>query len=140
VRNARGKESMLERLKLLEENIAELLEFKKKTTLDDILNDKSKEWALRYGLIETIQIVIDIACHLVSKYNLGNPSTYAECIELLEKYAYIDKNLTAKLLGMVGLRNILIHEYLIIDKNKLYDLLKNVDDIRDFTHKIKDVI
>ena len=140
MRNARGKESMLERLKLLEENIAELLEFKKKTTLDDILNDKSKEWALRYGLIETIQIVIDIACHLVSKYNLGNPSTYAECIELLEKYAYIDKNITANLLGMVGLRNILIHEYLIIDKIKLYDLLKNVDDIRDFTHKIKDVI
>jgi len=131
---------MLERLKLLEENIAELLEFKKKTTLNDILNDKSKEWALRYGLIETIQIVIDIACHLVSKYNLGNPSTYAECIELLEKYAYIDKNITANLLGMVGLRNILIHEYLIIDKIKLYDLLKNVDDIRDFTHKIKDVI
>ena len=131
---------MLERLKLLEENIAELLEFKKKTTLNDILNDKSKEWALRYGLIETIQIVIDIACHLVSKYNLGNPSTYAECIELLEKYAYIDKNITANLLGMVGLRNILIHEYLIIDKIKLYDLLKNVNDIRDFSHKIKDLI
>ena len=131
---------MLERLKLLEDNITELLEFKKKTVLEDIQNDKSKEWALRYGFIETIQIVIDIACHLVSKYNLGNPSTYAECIELLEKYAYIDKNITANLLGMVGLRNILIHEYLIIDKNKLYDLLKNVDDIRDFTHKIKDVI
>ena len=46
MRNARGKESMLERLKLLEENIAELLEFKKKTTLDDILNDKSKEFEL----------------------------------------------------------------------------------------------
>jgi uncharacterized protein YutE (UPF0331/DUF86 family) len=131
---------MLERLKLLEENITELLEFRKKTVLQDIQNDKSKEWALRYGFIEAIQIVIDIACHLVSKYNLGNPSTYAECIELLEKYAYIDKNLTAKLLGMVGLRNILIHEYLIIDKNKLYDLLKNIDDIRDFSQKIQDVI
>lgn len=87
---------MLERLKLLEENINELSKFKKRTTLEDIQNDKSKEWALRYGFVETIQILIDIACHLVSKYNLGNPSTYSECIELLEKYEYIDENLTYK--------------------------------------------
>lgn len=131
---------MLERLKLLEENIAGLVEFKHKTSLHDVLNDKSKEWALRYGLIETIQIVIDISCHLVSKYNLGNPSTYAECIELLEKFAYIDKDLAQKLLGMVGLRNILIHEYVAADNGKLYDLLKNIEDIRDFIHKIKDII
>ncbi len=131
---------MLERIKLLEENIKELIEFKKRTTLDDIQSDKSKEWALRYGFVETIQIMIDIACHLVSKYNLGNPSTYSECIELLEKYAYIDENLSIKLIGMVGLRNILIHEYLTIEKNKLYDLLNNVSDIRDFIQKIKDLI
>jgi uncharacterized protein YutE (UPF0331/DUF86 family) len=131
---------MLERLKLLEENIAGLLEFRRKTSFEDILHDKSKEWALRYGLIETIQIVIDISCHLVSKYNLGNPSTYAECIELLEKYGHIDKDLAQKLLGMVGLRNILIHEYVAIDNRKLYDLLKNIEDIRDFIHKIKGII
>ena len=140
MRIARGKEIMLERLKLLEENISELLKFRNKTSLVDIQNDKSKEWALRYGLIETIQIVIDIACHMVSKYNLGNPSTYAECIELLEKYAYIDKTISMKLLGVVGLRNILIHEYVAVDNTKLYDLLKNIDDIRNFIHKIKDVI
>ncbi|NWF75122.1 MAG: DUF86 domain-containing protein [Nitrospirae bacterium] len=131
---------MLERLKLLEENIKELLEFKKRISLEDIQSDKYKEWALRYGFVETIQIVIDIACHLVSKYNLGNPSTYSECIELLQKYSYIDENLTVKLLGMVGLRNILIHEYLTVDKSKLYDLLNNVDDIRHFIQKIKDLI
>lgn len=84
-----------------------------------MLNDKSKEWALKYGLIETIQIVIDISCHPVSKYNLGNPLIYAECIELLEKYAYIDKGLAKKLLVMVGLRNIIVHEYATIDNRKL---------------------
>jgi len=134
------KEIMLGRLKVLEENIKELIEFKRKISLDDIRHDKSKEWALRYGFIETIQTVIDIACHLVSKYNLGNPSTYSECIELLKKYAYIDEPLTVKLLGMVGLRNLLIHEYLTVDKNKLYELLDHVADVREFVQKIKDVI
>lgn len=131
---------MLERLKVLEENIKELLEFKKKTSLDDIRQDKFKEWALRYGFIETIQTVIDIACHIVSKFNLGNPSTYSECIELLEKYTYIDEELSVKLLGMVGLRNLLIHEYLTVDKNRLYELLDSVADTREFVRKIKDLI
>lgn len=131
---------MLERLKLLEENINKLKEFKKRITLEDIQKDKYKEWALRYGFVETIQILIDIACHIVSKYNLGNPSTYSECIELLEKYEYLDKNITIKLIGMVGLRNILIHEYLTVEKSKLYDLLNNINDIQDFIQKIKDLI
>lgn len=135
-----AREIMLDRLKLLEENIKELIEFKKRTKLKDIHIDKSKEWALRYGFVETIQIVIDIACHLVSKYNLGNPSTYSECIELLEKYKYISENLTKKLIGMVGLRNILIHEYLTIEKDKLYNLLNDINDIRDFVQEIKDLI
>lgn len=131
---------MLERLKLLEENIATLSEFGRTTSLQDVLEDKSKEWALRYGLIETIQIVIDISCYLVSKHNLGNPSTYADCVELLEKYGYVDKDLSKKLLGMVGLRNILIHEYVVADNSKLYELLSNIDDIRAFVGAVKNLV
>jgi len=84
---------MSERLKRLETNIVELTKFRKEITLHDVMHDKTKEWALRYGLLEAIQIVIDIACYVVSKYNLGNPETYAECIELLQKNGYIDNTL-----------------------------------------------
>lgn len=129
---------MLERLKLLEENIAELIEFKNKHSLEDIRSDKSRQWALRYGFLESIQIVIDVACHIVSKYNLGSPSTYSECIELLTKYKYIDNDLSNKLSGMVGLRNILVHEYITIDTDKLYGLLENVKDLKEFVEKIKE--
>ncbi len=79
---------MLEKLKLLENNVKELLEFKKRFSLKDVLSDKTKEWALRYGFLETIQIIIDVACYMASKYNLGNPTTYSECIDLLRKYGY----------------------------------------------------
>jgi uncharacterized protein YutE (UPF0331/DUF86 family) len=129
---------MLEKLKLLEENITQLLAFRTTTSLDDIRENRSKEWALRYGFLETIQIAIDISCHLVSKYNLGNPSTYSECVELLGKFKYIDQDLMLKLLAMVGLRNLLIHEYIVIDKEKLYALLNEIDDFKDFAQRIKD--
>jgi len=131
---------MLDRLKLLEENINGLIEFKKRHTLGDIRSDKSKEWALRYGLLESLQIVVDISCHLTTKYNLGNPSTYAECIEFLRKYKYLDEELSDKLVGMVGLRNILVHEYITVDINKLYGLLDNIKDFKEFVNRIKDLI
>ncbi|MBI3399610.1 MAG: DUF86 domain-containing protein [Deltaproteobacteria bacterium] len=131
---------MLDRLKLLEENINGLIEFKNRHTLADIRSDKSKEWALRYGLLESLQIVVDISCHLTGKYNLGNPSTYAECIEFLKKYKYLDEDLADKLTGMVGLRNILVHEYITVDINKLYGLLDNIKDFKEFADKIKDLV
>ncbi|HDH06443.1 MAG TPA: DUF86 domain-containing protein [Nitrospirae bacterium] len=131
---------MLERLKLLENNISELMALKNKFALKDIQDDKTREWALRYGLLETIQTVIDISCHLVSKYNLGNPASYSECIELLEKHSYIDKELTIKLIGMVGLRNLLIHEYVIIEVDKLYALLNDLGDFNMFAQKINKLV
>ncbi len=131
---------MLERLKLLEGNINELMSLKKKFTLKEVREDKTKEWALRYGLLETIQAVIDISCYLVSKYNLGNPASYSECIELLGKFNYIDDELTTKLMGMTGLRNLLIHEYLIIEVDKLYALLDDIGDINMFAQKINKMV
>jgi len=38
---------MLNRIKLLEENLAILEEFKKNLTLEELKKDKFKEWALR---------------------------------------------------------------------------------------------
>lgn len=127
---------MIERLKILENNVKELQAFKKRFSLVDIRSDKSREWALRYGFLETIQIVIDVSCHLVVKYNLGNPASYSDCIDLLKRHEYIDEQLADKLFGMIGLRNILVHEYIIVEAEKLYYLLNNVDDFKEFADKI----
>ncbi len=131
---------MNDRLKSLEDNVAELALFKKSNTLEDILKNRTSGWALRYGLLESIQIMIDISCHLVSKYNLGNPETYGQCIELLRKFKHIDENLEKKLARMVGLRNILAHEYTVVKVEKLYSMLDNLDDFRNFIDQVGKII
>lgn len=128
---------MLERFRLLEENISELIDFRKNITLEKLAADKPSQWALRYGLMESIQIVIDISCHLVSQYNLGNPSTYGECIEFLGNSGYLSMSLAQRLVGMAGLRNLLVHEYVVIDNSRLYKLLDHLDDFRQFVEKTK---
>lgn len=128
---------MLERLEQLEINVIELDKFKSQNSVSDIKSDVQKHWALRYGLFESIQIVIDISCHITSLYNLGNPKTYSECIELLANNKYLSTELGEKLVSMVGLRNLLTHEYISIDIQRLFKLLDHLNDFSDFAQEIK---
>lgn len=129
---------MNRRLQTLENNVAELQKMKSEYSVTDIKRDKTKEWALRYGLLESIQIVIDTACHLVVHHNLGNAKTYADCIGLLGSFDIIDENLEKRLTGMAGLRNILVHEYVTIDIDRLFDMLNHLEDFTTFSQIVKD--
>ena len=117
---------MLERLEQLEENIARLRLFQQSKTLEDVISNPFDEWALRYGFFESIQIMIDIACHLVGKYNLGATKSYAHCIERLLEQDFIDEELAKRLIATIGLRNLLIHEYVTVDPKRLYGFLDHV--------------
>ena len=41
---------------------------------------------------------------------------------------------------MVGLRNILVHEYISVDPGRLYELLERLDDFRRFAEQIRQYI
>ncbi len=131
---------MLQRLENLEENIATLKTLKKRFSISDITENKLDEWSLRYGIFESIQIIIDISCHISSKYNLGLSKTYVECIENLQKQNYLSKKLSKSLISAIGLRNLLIHEYVRIDIEQLYDFLDFTDDFAQFIKDIKEYV
>ena len=127
---------LLEKLKHLELNVKTLAEMKDTLTFEEIEQNKRYEWEIRYGLFESIQIVIDISCKIVLTYNLGNPNEYKGCIQLLQKHRYLSKELSKKVISMVGLRNLLVHEYVQIDNKKLYEYLNFLDDFITFANEI----
>lgn len=131
---------LTEKLKHLEDNISTLKEIKSTVSLDDLKVNKRYEWEVRYGLFESIQIVIDISCKISAYYNLGNPKSYKECVELLLKHNYISQEVSKKVISMVGLRNLLVHEYIQIDDEKLYQFLAYLDDFILFVNNIKENI
>ncbi|WP_456402348.1 type VII toxin-antitoxin system HepT family RNase toxin [Hydrogenimonas sp.] len=131
---------LTEKLKHLEENVKTLREIKASVTLDALKSNKRYEWEIRYGLFESIQIVIDIACKLSSIFNLGNPKSYRECIELLARHRYLERGLAEKVEGMAGLRNLLVHEYVEIDDEKLYSFLERLDDFLLFAQAMREHI
>jgi len=126
-----------DRLQKLEANLTELGKFRSEWTSDQIAGDTSKQWAIRYGIFESIQIVIDCACHIVSERNLGNPNTYLDCLKLIHKFHYINNELLQSLKPIVGLRNILIHEYIDIELDQLISDLTDLSPFHQFIFQIQ---
>jgi uncharacterized protein YutE (UPF0331/DUF86 family) len=129
---------MLERLIQLEDNIMSLERLRQDNSAADVSASRELQWAVRYGLIETIQIVIDTACGVCNKNNLGSPRNYGDCLRLLKESGYIPAGLSATLIRIVGLRNLLIHEYTMVDDTRLYEFLGELEVFRDYAVAIRE--
>ncbi len=88
---------------------------------------------VEYNLFISINMMIDIATHIVVDHNMGKPNTLSEAFDILLQERYIDETDAEIYKNMVGFRNILSHEYIKINKEIVYEILKNnVDDLRKF--------
>lgn len=111
----------------------------KDISLDDFLRDDVIQDVVEYNLFIAINMIIDIATHIVVDNNMGNPETLGEAFIILNKEKYLSDDETEVYVNMVGLRNILSHEYININKNIIYNILKNkLVDIKRFIIFIHD--
>ena len=74
-------------------------------------NDRLRQDAVAMNLQRIAELTIDIANHLIKVRKLGLPRDSRESFSLLEQAGLIDTEMMRKLQGMVGFRNILVHEY-----------------------------
>ena len=104
-----------------------------KVSFEEFLQDDIIQDVVEYNLFIVINMMVDIATHIVVDNNLGNPETLAEAFNILNKKKYLSDDETKIYRNMVGLRNILSHEYLKINKEIIFDILKNnLVDIKKF--------
>src|SRR3989344_4419668 len=71
----------------------------------------------------SIQSIIDIAHLIIIDLNLKRPEDNYEAISILFEKRIISDSLDQTLTKMVGLRNILVHEYGKIDRKKVFKIL-----------------
>lgn len=95
-----------------------------------------------FGLAErymqlSIEIVLDVGKIILAEKNFERPDNNQEIFIILQDEKIISKSLTEKIHGIVGFRNILVHEYEKIDRNIVYDrLYNNLDDFKKFQKEI----
>jgi uncharacterized protein YutE (UPF0331/DUF86 family) len=84
-----------------------------------------------------IQAMLDISHHIVADRNLALPADSKSLFDTLAREKVISRQLAVKLASMAGFRNVLVHEYLEIDRRRVYRALKT--ELRDFESFIRAV-
>jgi len=118
--------------------ISRVEEIRKNTAFikDEILTKKIEELdykdtlALERAMHRIIESMLDVCRHLVSVYSLGFAESYGEYPRKLAEAKKMSRDLAEDIAKLAGLRNILIHRYLEIKKELLYQAA------RDTTEKI----
>ena len=83
------------------------------------LDDFTHVDALTLNIERACQAAIDMAMHVVAEQHLGVPQSMGDAFMLLERAALIDRRLASSLQGMVGFRNVAIHQYECMDMTVL---------------------
>jgi len=71
-----------------------------------------------------IEAMLDACRYIVSAKKLGIPETYRDLIRMLRDNGILPIELAARMEEYVGLRNILVHRYIAIDHERLYEEAK----------------
>jgi len=85
------------------------------------------------NLQRAVQAAIDLATHAVTTEAYGLPDSVASSFSILERHGVLDAELARRLRGMVGFRNVAIHDYQAIDPAIVESILsRHLDDLRAF--------
>lgn len=126
------RDVVLNRFDKLKEYISYLKNVKKYS------KEKYIKEPLIYGSSErflhlSIECVLDISNHIISDMNYRKPENNRDVFEILFENKLIDETLKNSLCNMAGFRNILVHDYLKLNRGMVYDIiLNNLCDIKKF--------
>lgn len=92
--------------------------------------DHFKQDAISVNLQRAAEQAIDLANHIIRKGKLGLPKESRESFEILARAKVIPQELADKLKGMVGFRNIMVHQYQEMDIRLMVDVIeRHLDDL-----------
>ena len=126
------KDVVLNRIKHLEDNINYLKKienFDQKT----FSSDPDIYYRFERALHLAVEAVLDLGNHLIADQNLETPDSNRDIFRILFENKIISERLKKSLIKMAGFRNILVHDYLDLNRELEYEIIKNsIKDIKEF--------
>jgi uncharacterized protein YutE (UPF0331/DUF86 family) len=109
------------------------IEEKPNIDLNIFLKDIDLQESILFNLQMAIQNCIDIAAHIISDEGLGVPGSTNEMFYLLEENGYLDHDITEKMVKAVGFRNLIVHEYVKIELDQVFEIaVKKIKDLNEY--------
>lgn len=123
-------ESLRQRLLRLEDVVTQLsqlpLDFATGTEVD-----VPSAWAVERGLQLAAEIVLDVGNHILSAHFGVSAKDHEDVLHRLGEVGLLGDDLAARLKGLGGFRNLLVHDYLELDRRQVADLARRAP--RDFS-------
>lgn len=84
-----------------------------------------------------IECMIDTADHLIAERGWPRPESGRDALHSLGAQGVLPQSFAERIAPMAGLRNLLVHGYLAIDRRTLHTHLSRVEDFREFIRHIE---
>lgn len=124
-----------EHLVVIDENL-KILDELQKVDKEEFLKEP-KIFKLAERCLEVnIQALLDVCHYIIANNNWVKPTNNREAIEIISRNNVIPEEFAKRILPMAGLRNILIHEYIKINPQRIHEQLKSLADFREFQRYI----
>ena len=130
-------ETVRERLALVRSNL-DALSATASLPRDRFLADRKEQWAAAYGLQITAQALLDAGAHILSGRFKEAPKEYGEIVPQLTRRGVLDPLLGERLAKISGFRNVLVHEYGVVDFALVHEKLHQLDDLVAFAAALED--
>ncbi len=124
-------EIIRKRLNKLDENLAVLKKLQR-YSFEEFIADPERYGSVERFLHLAIEALIDMGNHVIADSELGVVNWYSDIPKILAEKEFISSELEEKWISMIGFRNTLVHEYIDIDREIVYDVLQNnIQDLED---------
>ncbi|MBC2581686.1 type VII toxin-antitoxin system HepT family RNase toxin [Clostridium sp. DJ247] len=111
--------------------------YDKETYISDPLLYGSSERFLHLS----IECVLDIGNHVIADIRYRKPENNKDIFLVLYENKIIDEKLKNNLCNMASFRNILVHDYMKLDRGLVYEIINNnLKDIEEFVNVIIEYI
>lgn len=120
------------RLAALEEHLRLLVEFGR-LDLAAFIGDPRNYGSAERFLQLAIESVFDIGTHCIAALGLPRPDRYAQILPTLAEAGIIRRETARELFNLAGFRNLLVHDYTNVDRERVYAFLNSkLDGFRRF--------
>jgi len=129
-------DKILQKLRVIKENLAKLT-ILKNVSEETFISDFQKFDAAKYNLQTTIEAMVDICNHIISRLAYDIPRTNADSFRVLCRKKILDPGMEETFLAMARFRNRVVHLYDQVDNKEIYRIIQQ--NLSDFKKFIKDI-
>lgn len=120
-------------MKKFEECLSILKSIKKNISRKEYVNEPFYYSTGERNLHLAIEILLDISNFVISRAGFRQPDSNSEIIEILAEQKIIPIEFSKQIEKLPAFRNLLVHEYLVLDREIVYDrIVHSLDDLESF--------